>query len=329
MHLFIDTNIYLFCALLTKSNHEPSILRDIIELLDNNDVILIVPEVVELEFYKKLDEEFLRLKKGIKKYSKNFNSNFPSYLEEDKQKILNQINNLVELRKKSTDEAKKIFEKMTLHPNTRMVRLSEEIILNTYRRELSGLKPSSIEGNKKDINPDSLIVESIISYNKRNPIQRLIFCSDNIKDFAEFNEDKKSHDLHKDICNSFPENSILYRKLDEVLKEEFNGEVSTLKGREINDLADELQFYQIESQWNDVMSLIKRKKIQVYAMLLEGEPIKVKDNELVLQFGRDYRFHMDNIEKHSVIIEEAIKEVMNKEIHLSFILDSSIDKKRI
>ncbi|MDP2232955.1 MAG: hypothetical protein Q8K89_04915 [Actinomycetota bacterium] len=49
-YLFIDTNIYLFCSFGTLDNYEPELLGRIRGLLDQPDVCLVVPEVVELEY---------------------------------------------------------------------------------------------------------------------------------------------------------------------------------------------------------------------------------------------------------------------------------------
>lgn len=323
MHLFIDTNIYMFCALLTKNNHEPSLLRNLLKLLEEDKMILIVPEVVELEFYRKLDQEFEKLKKSIKKSSKEFNKIFPSYLEEDKQRINNQIKDLVNLRKKSIKEVKKIYNEILGNDNTQRIKLSEKIITNSYRRSLRGLKPSSVNNHINGTNPDTLIIESIIKYNKNNSIKQLIFCSDNINDFAEFDQNTNSHILHKDIFNSLHEKTIFYRKLTEVLKNEFNEEINEDSEEKINEVAEELRLDEIIFKWEEILSILKRKRIKLYAFLLEGKPVKIKNDELTIQYRKYYTFHKENIEKYTDIIEDIIFEVTGKKISLNFIIDDS------
>ncbi|MGM0410325.1 MAG: PIN domain-containing protein [Bacillota bacterium] len=320
MHLFIDTNIYMFCALLTKNNYGPNLLKNLLEILENKDITLIVPEVVELEFYRKLDQEFERLKKSINNYSEKFKNNFPSYLEEDKSRIYNQIDNLVIKREKSIEETKKVYNRILQHNNTKVVELSEEIITNSYRRSLKGLEPSSLNSNINGINPDVLIVESIIKFYKKNTTKRFIFCSDNIKDFAEFNNEKNVHILHSDISDDLPNKSIFYRKLPRVLSNEFNEEINEAYEEKINEEVEELKFNLILSKWGDVLNTIKKIRIKVYAFLVEGELIKIKNGKLIIKYKKEYIFHKENIEKYTDLIEDIILEVTDQQISLNLII---------
>ena len=52
-YIFIDANIYIYCALITKGNYTTQTIDSLNQCLKMNNVKLIMPEVVKMEFFKK------------------------------------------------------------------------------------------------------------------------------------------------------------------------------------------------------------------------------------------------------------------------------------
>ncbi len=318
IHIAIDTNIYLFCALLTKNQHNPGILEEFVDLLDRNNVTLLVPEVVEIEFYRKLDEVFEEIKAGINSYKKIFRDEFPPYLNEDKQKMLGEIDGLIKTRVKSLGKAKILFERLLSHANTRRLELTETTMLNAFKRELRGIKPYNRKNEgKKKVDYDCLIVELIIKYCKENDIDELIICTDNISDFAEYNEETKRHELHSDILKDLPKGTILCTKLTELLKVGL-----TPPEKEKLILIDkEFDSIRIQGHWNLILEQIKGKSKTLNALLCEGYLGDLKDGKIAIKFPEDRRFHKEMSERFKVMVEETIQEVIGNRIDVNFVLD--------
>jgi DNA polymerase-3 subunit gamma/tau len=71
---------------------------------------------------------------------------------------------------------------------------------------------------------------------------------------------------------------------------------------------------EVQSKWNEVLKIVKKVKIQIYAFLIETEPIDTKGNKIVLKLHEDYKFHGDNLmkTKNRKTIEDILQKVYSK-----------------
>ena len=71
---------------------------------------------------------------------------------------------------------------------------------------------------------------------------------------------------------------------------------------------------EVQSKWNEVLKIVKKVKIQIYAFLIETEPIDTKGNKIVLKLHEDYKFHGDNLmkAKNRKTIEDILQKVYSK-----------------
>lgn len=84
-YIFLDTNSYIYCSFLTKSDYTPETLEKLRKILnENDDVELLIPEVVELEFYKIMDERYDEINRDVNKLMKDINEIIPDYLKNEK-----------------------------------------------------------------------------------------------------------------------------------------------------------------------------------------------------------------------------------------------------
>ena len=227
-YIFIDTNIYIYCALITKGNYTTQTIDSLNQCLKMNNVKLIMPEVVKMEFFKKAYNTFENdVMNNIAKLKKEIqNISFPDYLGEDKAKIENNIDRLLEERKRNLERvSNNILNDIITNPNTILIELTNDIFLKAYKRALSGEKPynqqvcSSCNNSEYIINADCMIIESIIDYFDNiyiNEDDILIFCSNNTKDFAVFNKDKNIHELDGAIRNTLKIKVKYYNNLPEL-----------------------------------------------------------------------------------------------------------------
>ena len=230
-YLFVDTNIFIACALLIKPNHSPKTIKKLREFLDSGEVKLILPEIVEIEFFRVVDTELSKIETVVNNFKKIIKDNLPSYFGTEKEEHIKSAESIFKKRKESSEIAKEIINSLFNSKNTIKIPITYDIFIKAYKRALSGKKPYELKwctecDELKDIiNADCLIIESIISeINKLGKIE-FIFCSDNNTDFAIFNEKEKKHIFHPEIKPDLPKNSKYYLHLTEALDAEFKAEI--------------------------------------------------------------------------------------------------------
>ncbi|TYC06594.1 MAG: hypothetical protein FXF54_00240 [Kosmotoga sp.] len=121
-YIFIDTNNFLYCSLQTKEKHTPDTLIKLKEILNGNEkVILLLPEVIELEYYKVVEDSFvnnIQNQLGKVKGFINENSDFPEHLVKPVEEKLDRIK---QEKRKSKKDAIEVFEKIKGHKNTQSI----------------------------------------------------------------------------------------------------------------------------------------------------------------------------------------------------------------
>jgi len=81
---------------------------------------------------------------------------------------------------------------------------------------------------------------------------------------------------------------------------------------------------EVLSKWNEVLKIIKKVRIKVYAFLMESEPIAVYGNKITLKFDSEYKFHGDNLMKvqNRTTVEEVLEKVFSKKLTIDVTYDN-------
>lgn len=243
--LFVDTQLFVACAFLTmEEGHSPEAIDGLSKYLENSSARLLLPEVVEIEFFSVVNDELIIIDKLKKQFLEELDtifSNFPLVMN-DKDKFKNLGKKIFEDRKKSSELAKTNARRLFDSKNTIKIPITEDILIRAYKRALSGQKPYEPEFSlprRKPINlidADCLIFESILShFNKADRIE-MIFCSNDIKHFAEYDKENKKHILHPELEKSFPGGSTIryYDSLPKALNSEFKTKIKKEEDEKIN-----------------------------------------------------------------------------------------------
>lgn len=82
---------------------------------------------------------------------------------------------------------------------------------------------------------------------------------------------------------------------------------------------DNSQIKEITERWEEVLESVRKLDIPLHSCLLEGSPVRMERELLYIVFPKNYSFHKDRVEKKSNIIEQALKEVLGKEIKIKCI----------
>ncbi len=211
-YICLDTNIYLDAVFDRHQNQYTEILNAIRELLDDNKIKVILPEIIKFEFLRHYNEEILIMKRNISEIKNQISKMpYPLKLREYRKdtidslsKMLNNFNE--EDNKFETTEVFKIFN----HLNTIEIPLNDNILLKAYKRSFLKLKPNGDEF----LSGDNTIVESLIYYSDKNDKLEIDLLSRNYKDFGSGKDNKGQ--IHKDLEEEFKLNNINY--VYEILK---------------------------------------------------------------------------------------------------------------
>jgi DNA polymerase-3 subunit gamma/tau len=107
-------------------------------------------------------------------------------------------------------------------------------------------------------------------------------------------------------------------KSQEELKEELNQESIN-----IVDDGKELLFETISKEWSKILKMIKDKRINTYALLMEGIPISYNNNLLTIGYKEGYGFHKEAVsgKNHKDFVEQIVSSYFNKNITVNFVID--------
>lgn len=120
-------------------------------------------------------------------------------------------------------------------------------------------------------------------------------------------------------------------KVETTAKEK--AEVKEVKGERIPEKMIEkkripLNIEAFKKVWNQVLSVIKKKKISVYAVLMEGELVKIEKNTLVVSFKSGFGFHKEAVGKspYKEFIEGVIGEMVGQKVHLKCVMEDELEE---
>ncbi|MCT4563272.1 MAG: DNA polymerase III subunit gamma/tau [Maledivibacter sp.] len=87
-----------------------------------------------------------------------------------------------------------------------------------------------------------------------------------------------------------------------------------------------VNFKEIQGKWDIILKEIKRRKVAIHAVLMEGKPIKTEENQLVISFGDGFWFHKDATSKkgNSDLIERVISEITGQKVRLKCVMEDEI-----
>jgi DNA polymerase-3 subunit gamma/tau len=71
---------------------------------------------------------------------------------------------------------------------------------------------------------------------------------------------------------------------------------------------------EFQARWEDLISLVKQKKITVGAFLAEGAPIQVRNGVVEIGFAQCNGFHVDAIMRAQTIIADVLKETFERDV---------------
>ena len=93
----------------------------------------------------------------------------------------------------------------------------------------------------------------------------------------------------------------------------------------ILDDGKELSLDSIRAEWKNVLQEIKLKKINIYALAIEGEVLHLANNTLTIGYKEGMGFHQQAIstENNKLFVEEVVSKYFNKNININFVINDN------
>ncbi len=164
---------------------------------------------------------------------------------------------------------------------------------------------------------DSIIAESIIEscqhYDAKTDM--LIFCSDNIKDFATYDKGEDKYSLHSDIKKNIKLQVIYYRSLPDMLEKEFKEAISAESKQGIENAKNQYTWISFAEAFADTLKrsvdtqntwaeIFKEQPKVTWAEIFKEQP-KVTWAEI---FKEQRKSALTKILKEQSILDDLLKE---------------------
>lgn len=210
----IDTSILFRVVSQGQPGCEWNHWESLKNFLDKQRLVLLLPEVIRLEFAKTTIDLEKKISANIVDIEKALDKHLDGQSKERKQ--WNEVEDVVSYLKESflqwkalkTNGVKKRRHDLLECLNAESVRVlpfNQEIHFNAHRRIIAGKIPDPEKSYRAS--QDCYIIESLLSFFKNSSNSQLAFCTANLADFAlDLPDGGKA--LHPTISDGFPPNSV-------------------------------------------------------------------------------------------------------------------------
>ncbi len=306
------------CISFSEGRIDYNHVMDILGVVRDDVLFDLVDAIIEKDSLKAIEwiEELVRSGKDIHQFIKDMIGHYRNLMIT---KVSEKgIEEIIQLSTENIERLKRQSQKMTMNAIIRAIHLLSEteadakwstlprVILEVAVIQL--IRPasdSSMEGLIERIET----LEKIIQSNGTQTTEISI-----------------SHEMRQDI------------KQETETKEEFiekKQKDSQQSSMPLKEKAKPEDFKMFMKHWDEILKEIKKKKISIYAVLMEGKPVAIDQNSLIIAFEDGYGFHKEavNSSSYKEFIQEIIEDITGKKIELKCIMKDEmknmIEKKDI
>ncbi len=186
-------------------------LLDLLKALDDDKIKIIISEVVIQESDRNLKERNNDLKEIFDKALNSFKSIQDSNKKISKRlidKIENELKKIIESEEHDNQKAWDIFNKIIAHRNTRIAKITENVLMNAFKRGLSGKKPFKTHyslndaGKRKmvsDIQSDCVMVESVKDELKNEDTYEIVLVTNDADYYSTSGKNEIDEQIKKEL----------------------------------------------------------------------------------------------------------------------------------
>lgn len=174
-----------------------------------------------------------------------------------------------------------------------------------------------------------------IKYSNRPRLDLEVGIISFINNFDFSIENNKSDDI-KSVNNKagntkLEENLISKNQIDTQVKDNKKTSLEKSADEVNNSLKKEMNLSKIHENWDNILEELKKKrKVQIQAMLKEGELLSDSNGAIVIGFKPGFEFHRQSLDRDvkKDIIKEIIKRITGQVVDIKFIMKEEEDKKK-
>lgn len=95
-----------------------------------------------------------------------------------------------------------------------------------------------------------------------------------------------------------------------------------------NSDGSDLSLDKIVKEWPKVMQTIKSKKINIYALIMEGKTVSYENNLLTIAYDEGFGFHKEAVssKQNKEFVEDLVSKHFNKKINIHFYMQEELGK---
>ena len=264
-YILLDTCVLVNCTLMNIAGADPELLVALVDRIRDQGAKLLLPDVVRLEYARKVPEVLVLISQQTKTFRESVTTSvLPG---PDVSRIHATLDKLDSDRDAAAKQAQDYFKQVSRDPAVTVpIALDGDAVAEAVGYVLAGEKPSTGPHHGGLVDPDSLIVASVTLFARSEGFSEtdiLLICSDNHKDFGQWNPDEGVHELAEDIAARIPCPVRYYKSPRLLLERELE---TVVKGDE--SLSDALDEY---DRLSDTMSSSTRfcdtlKKLQTMSV---------------------------------------------------------------
>lgn len=223
-YVFLDTCVIVDCAFTRKEKSSPKLLVRLMERLGDNGVILLLPEVVQLELEKVLPQtmsvaanSFGTVKKSVKEVAEK------SLLSHSAEaKLLDAVKAARAELNSDVEDALDLINTISKEPDRCIVLpLEQGDLIAATKIAIKGNKPSKSKAEWGLVQEDCLIVAALERFMTDKPDAEIAICSSNTTDFATKAGDAEGFVLHEQIASRLGECRFYSNPVDLMTDETF------------------------------------------------------------------------------------------------------------
>lgn len=196
-YIFFDTNIYINMIVNRRNDIDPSLISNFALLVEAGGIGIILPEIVEYETYKHLEEEIYNIEKMLKKQIRGIEELYwltgfqigRVDIEAHKRRAKKPLRELLDVFERQRDqyitEVQNSLGSIFQSGATEIVMTSDELLCGVLKRKL--FKRAPMHKECKEAYADALITEILVNVGKYIELTNndtVYFVTENYTDFA-------------------------------------------------------------------------------------------------------------------------------------------------
>lgn len=244
--VFIDTSSFINCAAEEVVGLDLQTLEKISKKIESGEIVLVLPENINIETLRVLESTFEKFKDKVKKHWKAISESQKDEPAVVKTALVSAEKSTLEEIDKKYSKSRKLIEKIFKAKSTKRINITGDSIIAGIKRAVLKKPPftdprQKSKENSHSIDQDCIAVESILSFlsgNKEYKELDLIICTSDVDYFTQ--DDELSPEIRDELA-IHSKGIRAYQSPVEMLKKEFEQKYSKKQEKEYKEIQPKIE----------------------------------------------------------------------------------------